>query len=94
MESIFGLAPWVVNLIAALYITYKLVLGGWIVAKAGRSPLWGLMVLVPFAELIGIWLFAYARWPFMDRPADAGGDRPADAGENGSAQTGEAEGRA
>ncbi|WP_051341188.1 hypothetical protein [Azospirillum halopraeferens] len=77
MDPIFGLAPWVVNLIAALYLTYKLVLAGWIVAKAGRSPLWGLMVLVPFAELLGIWLFAYARWPFMERPDSGAAEEPA-----------------
>ncbi|MGQ9368710.1 hypothetical protein [Azospirillum sp. ST 5-10] len=66
-----ALEPWQTGLIFALYITYKVVLGGWIVAKAGRSPMWVLVVLVPWAELVGIWLFAYARWPFMEPPAGA-----------------------
>lgn len=67
------------------------VLGVWLSAlvlrKAGHSPWWALLFLVPFLYLIGMWVFAFARWPRLDRvrvtpPSDYEGgwnipDRPA-----------------
>ncbi len=51
------------NLIVGVMITAKLALGGWMLARAGRSPLWILALLVPWLDLLAVWLFAYAAWP-------------------------------
>ena len=67
IDTVLGLEPWLGYLIVAVILTYTLALGGWILAKAGRSPLWVLLLLVPYVNVIGIWAFAYARWPFMER---------------------------
>ncbi len=38
-----------------------------IVARAGFSPLWALLLLVPILNVIALWVFAYAKWPAQDR---------------------------
>jgi hypothetical protein len=34
-----------------------------ILAKAGYSRWWALLVFVPLANIIGLWVFALANWP-------------------------------
>lgn len=57
--------PWLSMLIISLIVTAKLSLGGWVLAKAGRSPLWILILLLPWAEVPVLWFFAYSRWPSL-----------------------------
>lgn len=42
-----------------------------VVTRAGRSPYWALLAIVPFFYLlvIGVWVFAFCRWPKMERAA-------------------------
>ncbi len=56
-------------LVGAIVTTYTLIAGGWVLAKAGRSPLWILLLLFPYLNVVAVWVFAYMRWPFVDRPA-------------------------
>lgn len=56
-------------LIGSIVTTYTLIAGGWVLAKAGRSPLWILLLLFPYLNVVAVWVFAYMRWPFVDRPA-------------------------
>ena len=37
-----------------------------ILRRAGRSPWWCLLFFVPLGNLIGLWLFAFTRWPVLD----------------------------
>lgn len=75
MDALVGNESWFTNLSAGLYIVGYIVLAGWALARAGRSPLWSLLLLVPPAAVVGIWVFAYARWPRLDgaRSPEAGG---------------------
>ena len=36
---------------------------GSIARKAGRSPLFGLIALIPFGLFVGLGILAYGRWP-------------------------------
>jgi len=60
----FGLWHWII-LIAFL------VLNGIPIAKildrVGLSKWWTIAFLVPFLNLVALWIFANARWPAMDR---------------------------
>ena len=67
MAFINSLEPWQFYLIISIVMTYTMVAGGWVLAKAGRSPLWVLFLLVPYVNVVAIWIFAYMRWPFVDR---------------------------
>ena len=57
------LDPLASNLIVGVMITAKLALGGWVLARSGRSTLWILALLVPWLDLLAVWVFAYAEWP-------------------------------
>ena len=38
-----------------------------ILHRAGRSRWWTLIVFIPLLNLIGLWVFAFSRWPTVDR---------------------------
>ncbi len=37
-----------------------------VLRRAGYSPWWVLLVLVPLVNLVALWVFAYRRWPAID----------------------------
>ena len=70
-DTIIHLGFWEL-LIGSIITTYTLIAGGWVLAKAGRSPRGTLLLLFPYLNVIAVWVFAYMRWPFVDRPAGTG----------------------
>ncbi len=38
-----------------------------IVSKAGYSGAWSLLVVIPVLNIIMLWVFAFSRWPIIDR---------------------------
>jgi hypothetical protein len=46
-----------------------------ILRRAGHSRWWTILAFVPLLNLIGLWVFAFARWPSLDnaRTAYSGG---------------------
>lgn len=64
--------PWLTMLIISLILTAKLSFGGWVLAKSGRSPLWILLLLLPWVEVPGLWIFAYGPWPGMPASGTGG----------------------
>ncbi|QCN95366.1 hypothetical protein D3093_08910 [Azospirillum argentinense] len=65
--AIMSTDPWTANLVMAILLMLKLIFGGWVLAKGGRSPLWALVLLINGADILAMWLYAYIRWPFVDR---------------------------
>jgi hypothetical protein len=35
--------------------------------RAGRSRWWTVLAFVPLLNVLGLWVFAFARWPSVDR---------------------------
>ena len=66
MTWLMGLEPWLANLIVGLYIVAMMAFGSIVLVKARISPIWVFLLLVPYLNLIGLWLFAYVRWPRLD----------------------------
>lgn len=60
---VFGLPIWLEYTIVGLLIAYFMFACGKIITKTGRSPAWCLLLFIPFLQIIGLWLFAYAHWP-------------------------------
>lgn len=60
-----GLTP-LQSLFAVLLIALVLALNIAVLRKAGRSPWWTLLFLVPPAYLAAVWVFAFVRWPRLD----------------------------
>jgi hypothetical protein len=38
-----------------------------ILHRSGRSRWWTIVAFVPLLNLIGLWVFAFARWPKLDK---------------------------
>jgi hypothetical protein len=38
-----------------------------IVKRTGHSAWWSLLVFVPLANFIGLWMLAFSQWPAIDR---------------------------
>jgi len=74
--AILNMDLWWANLAIALLLMLKMVFGGWMLAKAGRSPLWVLLLLINGADIVAMWVFAYVRWPFVDGAKRAPGAVP------------------
>lgn len=58
----WGIAVLVIAL-TALGVAFNVI----VLRKAGRNPFWSLLFLFPLAYLIGLWVFAFTRWPNADR---------------------------
>jgi len=54
-----GYAPWY----AGLLIIIVAVPVANILHRAGRSRWWTILAFVPLVNLIGLWVFAFTRWP-------------------------------
>lgn len=51
--------------ILALYVVYVII--SWKIAeKAGFSGRWALVLLIPVAGIIMIWIFAFTKWPIEE----------------------------
>ncbi len=77
MVWIDALGPLWGNLVMAVYLTTTIALGGFVVAKTGRSPVWALLMLVPTVNLVALFAFAFIPWPREHlSAAELRGDRP------------------
>ncbi len=63
ISFLLRLPEWQSHLIIGVLLAYKMGLAGFILARAGFTPLLALLLLVPYVDLIALWLFAYRRWP-------------------------------
>lgn len=81
-ETVFGLPPWGFYTIISVLMTYWISIGGWALARAGRSPLWVLLLCVPWVNVVVVWMFAYARWPALEVDAAVPESAPETAGES------------
>lgn len=57
-----GLPFWVQYLTRGLLITLLIVSSAVAVSRAGRTPYWALLMIVPYGAVIALWLFAFASW--------------------------------
>jgi uncharacterized membrane protein YhaH (DUF805 family) len=55
------------ELLALAALAIPILMAARVLRRAGFSRWWALRVLVPVVNLIGLWLFAYVRWPAIDR---------------------------
>jgi hypothetical protein len=64
-------SPSLVTLLALIALAVPMILMSRVLRRAGYSPWWVLLVLVPLVNLIALWVFAYMRWPAIDRSPPA-----------------------
>jgi hypothetical protein len=51
---------WLIILIGAIVVIYP---STRILRRAGFSPWWGVLMVVPLLNLVLMWVFAFAKWP-------------------------------
>lgn len=64
-----ALPVWADYLLRGLFLCGLLCFSSVVLGRAGRSPYWALLMIVPYfyLPLILIWAFAFIRWPRIDR---------------------------
>ena len=67
MAGSFSIFHWLIVLVVLL-VAYVLPVS-FIVKKAGFSPWWSLLSVIPLVGFVALWVFAIVRWP--DRSKDA-----------------------
>jgi uncharacterized membrane protein YhaH (DUF805 family) len=65
-------SPSLVTLLALVLLAVPIWMIGRVLRRAGYSAWWALLVLVPLVNLVALWVFAYVRWPAVDRSAPRG----------------------
>jgi hypothetical protein len=63
IDGDLGLPPWATLLLVACILMYGMYLAGKILARTGVNPAFALLLLVPFVQIVVVWVFAYMRWP-------------------------------
>ncbi len=62
----FSILHWIVFIVVAAIYFVPVVK---ILNRAGYSGWWSLLGLLPIVNVIALWVFAYAKWPALDRAA-------------------------
>ncbi len=63
MDIFFHPPLWLSYLFHGIFLFVSLASGAVVLTRAGVSPWFVFVWLVPYGQIIGLWLFAYAAWP-------------------------------
>jgi len=63
-------AFWQQYLLRGLLISLLLVASAVAATRAGRSPYWALLMIVPYGAVVALWLFAFTAWPKEKPPEE------------------------
>ena len=77
--GVFSIWHWIIALLAVLVVFLPIWFGFRILKKAGRNGWWSLLIFFPTFLPIGIWVFAFLRWPAIDKPPGSSAEPAADA---------------
>lgn len=56
----YGLGHWIIFAVVVAVVLYPI---GRILNRIGFSPFWSVLMLVPLANLFGLWVVAFSDWP-------------------------------
>jgi hypothetical protein len=56
----YGAGHWIFFAVMVAIVLYPI---GRILGRLGFSPFWSVVVLIPLANLIGLWILALIAWP-------------------------------
>jgi hypothetical protein len=60
------LPQWTQFLVMGLLIFSWMSLTAVILSRAGKSPYWALISIIPYFVVVAIWFFAFTKWPKVD----------------------------
>ena len=56
----YGIIHWLLFTVIVLVIIYPI---GRILRRLGFSPFWSVLVFIPLANLLSLWILAFSEWP-------------------------------
>jgi predicted PurR-regulated permease PerM len=56
----YGFGHWVFFAVMVAVVLYPV---GRILRRLGLSPFWSVLALIPFVNLISLWVLAFSEWP-------------------------------
>lgn len=56
----YGFGHWIAFALTVAVILYPI---GRILGRIGLSPFWSIVALIPFLNLIALWVLAFVEWP-------------------------------
>lgn len=59
----FSLFHWSIGFIALLPFILAAIFFARVMPKAGFSPWWAVLALIPVGNIIALWVFAFIEWP-------------------------------
>ncbi len=62
----FSVTHWLLFAIMVMVVLYPV---GRTLSRIGFSPFWSVLALIPFINLIALWVLAFADWPAPKRGA-------------------------
>lgn len=74
VDVISAWPEWVQYLVQGLGLGFTLVFSAIIASRAGRSPYWALVMIIPYFYIpsIAVWALALCRWPLLRDEAAKG----------------------
>ena len=75
MDGGFGAGDLVSLVVWLGFMALLLWVYGRIIGRAGFSPWWALISLVPLVGVVMLWVFAFIDWPALPRPGGGEEDR-------------------
>jgi len=60
----YGFGHWVAFAVTVAVILYPI---GRILGRIGLSPFWSVVALIPFFNLVALWVLAFIDWPQIQR---------------------------
>jgi hypothetical protein len=63
MEWLWTLDPVLMHTVFGILLVIQIGSAAFILARTGVTPVWALVLLVPFVSIIAVWVFAFMRWP-------------------------------
>lgn len=61
-----NLPEWAQFLTMGLLLFSLMALSAVILSRAGKSPYWALLTIIPYLCIVAIWFFAFTKWPKVD----------------------------
>ncbi|NDE90729.1 MAG: hypothetical protein EB059_06275 [Alphaproteobacteria bacterium] len=81
LDALYAPLAWFMGLnqyfsmtVVGLMIAAALAIAGFVLARMGYKPLWALLLIVPTANVIALWVLALVRFP-IEKTGDADGFR-------------------
>jgi uncharacterized membrane protein YhaH (DUF805 family) len=61
--TLFGMEQWENLLFQGILMFFSLCFSAVILGRAGRSPYWAFLLIIPYVQIVALWMFAFCIWP-------------------------------